>query len=236
MLVGRVQELWRYPVKSMLGERCEQVWLDQRGVIGDRLYAIRDGAGKFGSGKTTRRFRRIAGLFRFRAVYEGDVPLVTFPDGATLRGDHPAIHAALSAQLGMPVTLSREADISHFDAGSLHLLTTASLRTLGGSLAQDSETVLDRRRFRPNIFIEAEASGFPEDAWQGQEIAVGPDVRLRAVGRTERCVMVSLAQDELPYDPRILRAVARVNSARLGVYAQVLTPGVIHVGDRIRLL
>lgn len=170
--------------------------------------------------------------------YEGDVPLLTFSDGTTLRGDDPAIHAALSAQLGLPVTLSREAEISHFDDGALHLLTTASLRTLAGSLSGNSgsEAALDRRRFRPNIFVETDASGFAEDAWQGYDVAVGPDVRLRVVGRTERCVMVGLAQDELPYDPRILRAVARVNAVRLGVYAEVLTPGAIHVGDRIRLL
>lgn len=234
MNVGTVRELWRYPVKSMRGERCERLWLDQRGVIGDRLYAVRDDeAGKFGSGKTTRRFRRIDGLLRFNAVYDGDVPLLTFADGTTLRGNDPAIHAALSAHLGMPVTLSREAEISHFDAGPLHLLTTASMRTTGGSL---SEGALDGRRFRPNILVETEAHGFPEDAWQGQDIAVGTEARLRVVGRTERCVMVGLAQDELPDDSRILRAVVRVNAACLGVYAKVLTPGAIRIGDRIRLL
>lgn len=231
--IGVVADLWRYPVKSMRGERCERLWLDQRGVIGDRFYAVRDEAGKFGSGKTTRRFRRIDGLFRFRAVYDGDVPLVTFPDGATLRGDDPATHAALSAHLQMPVTLSREAEISHFDAGPLHLLTTASLRTLGGTF---TEAALDRRRFRPNILIETEASGFPEDAWQGHDIAVGTDVRLRVVGRTKRCVMVTLAQDELPADVRVLRAVARVNAACLGVYAEVRASGSICVGDCIRFL
>jgi hypothetical protein len=233
MISGTVQELWRYPVKSMRGERCERVWLDQRGVLGDRLYAVRDEAGKFGSGKTTRRFRRIDGLLRFRAVYDGEIPLLTFADGATQRGDDPAIHAALSAHLGMSVTLSREAEISHFDAGPLHLLTTASMRTLGATLTAGA---LDGRRFRPNILVETAASGFPEDAWQGQVLAVGTTVRLRVVERTERCVMVGLAQDGLPDDARILRAVARVNAARLGVYADVLTPGVIRIGDRIRLL
>lgn len=233
MLSGTVRELWRYPVKSLRGERCEVLRLDQRGVIGDRLYAIRDEAGKFGSGKTTRRFRRMDGLLRFRAVYEGEVPLITFPDGATLRGDDPAIHAALSAQLGIPVTLSREAEISHFDAGPLHLLTTASLRTLGESLGEEA---LDGRRFRPNILVETEASGFPEDAWQGHDLAVGDDARLRIAGRTERCLMVGLAQDDLPADARILRNVVRLNAACLGVFANALAPGAIHVGDRIRLL
>lgn len=233
MLLGTVRELWRFPVKSLRGERRERLWLDQRGVTGDRLYAVRDAAGKFGSGKTTRRFRRMDGLFRFRAVYDGDVPVVTFPDGATLRGDDPAIHAALSAHLGMAVTLSREAEIPHFDAGPLHLLTTASMRTLGRSLAAEP---LDGRRFRPNILIETDADGFAEDAWQGREIAVGNAVRLRVAERAERCVMVTLPQDELPHDPRILREIVRVNDACVGVYAHTLTPGVIREGDEIRLL
>lgn len=217
----------------MRGERCERLRLDQRGVIGDRLYAVRDEAGKFGSGKTTRRFRRIDGLLRFRAVYEGEVPLLTFPDGSTLRGDDPAIHAALSTHLGLPVTLSCEAEISHYDAGALHLLTTASLRTLGASLVG---AALDERRFRPNILVEVESSGFPEDEWLGHDIAVGTDVRLRVGERAERCVMVGLAQDELPDDVRILRKVAQMNAVCLGVYVDVLTPGVVRVGDSIALL
>jgi MOSC N-terminal beta barrel domain len=147
MMIGVVAELWRYPVKSMLGERCKRLWLDQRGAVGDRLYAVRDEAGKFGSGKTTRRFRRIDGLFRFRAVYDvkhGDVPLLTFPDGTMRRGNDPTLHAALSAQLGMPLLLSREAEISYFDAGPLHPLTTASIRTLGASLTGDGRVTHGR--------------------------------------------------------------------------------------------
>ncbi len=245
MISATIRELWRYPVKSMRGERCEHLWLDPRGVVGDRLYAVRDEAGQFGSGKTTRRFRRIDGLLRFSAAYDcdGHVPLLTFPDGTTLRGDDPAIHTALSAQIGLPVTLSREAEISHFDAGPLHLLTTASMRTLHTRAASilagsegGAEAALDGRRFRPNIIAETTASGFAEEMWQGHVVSVGPDVRLRIVGRTERCVMVNLAQDELPDDTRILRAIARVNDACLGVFAEVLTPGAIRIGDHMSLL
>ena len=57
----RVQSLWRYPVKSLRGETCEAVILEERGVVGDRISAIRDS--KFGSGNSKRRFRRIARLF-----------------------------------------------------------------------------------------------------------------------------------------------------------------------------
>jgi uncharacterized protein len=57
-VMGRISQFWRYPVKSMLGERRQSLTVEQRGVQGDRLYAVRDADGKFGSGKNTRRFRK----------------------------------------------------------------------------------------------------------------------------------------------------------------------------------
>ena len=149
---GVVLRLWRYPVKSMLGERLDALDVDARGVVGDRLFALRDAAGKFGSGKSTRRFRRIDGLFGFRSLYDGDVPVIVFPDGRPRRGDDPDVHAALSAAVGQPVTLAREAAISHLDAGPVHLLTTASLAWLAAVLP---DAALDERRFRPNLLITA---------------------------------------------------------------------------------
>lgn len=69
MLLGSVRELWRYPVKSMQGERLSNAKVGIRGVAHDRGYALLDTeTGKFGSGKTTRRFRRMDGLFRFHAI------------------------------------------------------------------------------------------------------------------------------------------------------------------------
>lgn len=92
--VGRVQELYRFPVKSILGESLPCVTMDERGLAGDRWWAIRNAAGKFGSGKTTRRFQYMRGLFALRARYEGLVPLITMPDGAAYRCDDPAVHEA----------------------------------------------------------------------------------------------------------------------------------------------
>lgn len=112
-LVGRVQELRRFPVKSILGELLPCVTLDERGLAGDRRWVVRNGAGKFGSGKTTRRFQHMRGLFTLRARYEGSVPVITMPDGVAYRGDDPTVHDALSRWLGFSVTLAPEADISH---------------------------------------------------------------------------------------------------------------------------
>src|SRR5437868_3641838 len=114
---GVVLHLWRYPVKSMLGEQLEHLDLDKRGVQGDRLYAIRTAEGKFGSGKGTRRFRYIDGLFGFGASYDDDLPVLSFPNGQIIIGDNPEIHGLLSKALGQPVALAKEGIISHFDAG-----------------------------------------------------------------------------------------------------------------------
>jgi hypothetical protein len=116
----------------MRGEMCESLDVNARRVEGDRLFAIGDANGKFGSGKSTGRFRRIDGFFGFRAVYEGDVLTVLFPDGRAMRGDSPDINAALSDMLGQPVNLARESGISHLDAGPVHLLPL--LRSRGNSI------------------------------------------------------------------------------------------------------
>lgn len=233
MLIGVVASLWRYPVKSMLGERCDALQLDQRGVVGDRLYAVRDADGKLGSGKTTRRFRRMDGLFDFRARSVEGVPRIAFPDGTTLDGDDPTIHARLSERLGLPVTLSREAELSHFDASAIHLLTTASLRTMGALLPH---VEIDERRFRPNVVLATEGDGFLEDQWRGRDLLVGDAVRLRVTEQTERCVMVTMAQDDLLDEPTVLRELARVNDMCIGVYADVVIPGAIHAGDHVHLV
>jgi MOSC domain-containing protein len=230
-MIGTVAGLWRYPVKSMLGERRESLLLERRGVVGDRLYAVRDEVGKFGSGKTTRRFRLMDGLYRFRAHYEGAIPLITFPDGVTLSGDDPAVHARLSDVLGINVQLSREGAISHFDDGPIHLVTTASLRALGALLTQDE---VDARRLRPNIVVETDGEGFLEDSWEGRDILLGDIVRLRVTKQTERCVMVNFAWDELREEPRALRALAQTHDACIGVYADVLTSGILRQGATVQ--
>lgn len=99
-VLGIVSELWRYPVKSMLGERCESVLIHSRGVDGNRLYAVADANGKFGSGKNTRRFRRRDNLFQYEARYVNEVPVITLPNGETIRGDSPDVNTILSEACG----------------------------------------------------------------------------------------------------------------------------------------
>jgi uncharacterized protein YcbX len=230
---GIVTALWRYPVKSMLGERCPSLTLNARGVDGDRLYAVVDANGKLGSGKSTRRFARIDGLFRFRSVYDGDVPVIAFPDGRRLRGDDAGIHDALTAALGQPVTLAREAAVSHFDSAPVHLLTTASLAWLA---ATTPGSRLDERRFRPNILVQVAGATAIEREWLGRRLRLGAEVELAGRRMTGRCVMVTLPQSELPEDAQILRSIAQEADDDFGIYLDVITPGRIRVGDEVAVI
>ena len=215
-----IAALWRYPVNSMLGERCEELQVDARGAVGDRLYAVRDADGKLGSGKNTGRFRRLEGLFGFTAG--GDPPRVRFPDGRSLPADDPAIHGALSAVLRTPVTLAFEKDVPHHDAEPIHLVTTGSLARLGA----------DERRFRPNLVIDTQDD---EAAWEGRTLRVG-EATLKVAYRTGRCVMITMAQSDLPEQPSLLRTLAQGGGEPLfGVYAEVVVPGRIKLGDAVRL-
>jgi len=230
LLVGQVKEIRRFPVKSILGESLSSVSIENRGLFGDRLWAIKNMSGKFGSGKTTRRFQQMDGLFNYRARYEGTTPIITMPDGVDYRGDNNTINEALSESLGFQVTLAREESISHFDEGPISIITTSALRMLSQQLGEP----VDPRRFRANLLIDTESTGYVEDDWVDRLIKVGPTVILRVVTPLQRCVMVNNPQEELQQDVRILRHLANNHDATFGVWAKVERNGEVNVGDETR--
>ena len=229
---GSVVGAWRYPVKSLGGEPLTDVAVEPRGVRGDRVLAVYGADRKIGSGKPTRRFRRMDGLLDFAARSVDGIEWVRTPD----RSEHPALDAAsaaaLSRHLGEPVTIEREAGVAHFDVAPLLLLTRQALRWLASRLGAAE---VDVARFRPNLLLDAvagDAVSRVEDTWVGREIEVG-SARLLVRERAERCVMVSMAQPGLAIegDERVLRVIARESDACFGVYAEVLNPGRVRVGD-----
>jgi uncharacterized protein YcbX len=229
-VAGTLAELWRYPVKSLRGEQLDEAELEERGIPGDRLWAVTDGDGKLGSGKTTRRFRLVPGLFDLAA--RGVPPAVTLPDGRNLE-----LGAELDAFLRErydddTLTVARETTVMHHDLAPLHLLTTSSLRWLADRIP---ESDVDRRRFRPNLLVEMPGSERVEDGWVGRRFELG-SARVEVTQRMERCVMTTNPQEELGHDPAILRAVTQLNEVCLGVAARVVQPGVVRVGDALRPL
>ncbi|WP_328476020.1 MOSC domain-containing protein [Actinoplanes sp. NBC_00393] len=225
-------EIRRFPVKSMLGEAVPAADIGERGLAGDRLWAARDADGKFGSGKSTRRFRRMPGLFRLRAYAAEPAPVVEMPDGRSYSADDPAGHRAVSELLGRTVTLTPEASIPHHDEGPVSLLTTASLRALSQlSGGEPGGGEVNPLRFRTNLLIDGAGDGFPEDNWSGCRLRVGADVVLRIVRPLTRCVMIDMSQDGAVERNDLLKTLADHHEMTFGVMAAVEHPGRVAAGD-----
>jgi uncharacterized protein YcbX len=229
---GRVGALFRYPVKSLVGEELAEVHVDRRGIRGDRLWAVRDPDGKLGSGKSSSRFRRMDGLLALSATYDGDLPVLSFPDGRSVRADDPAMHEALSAHVGRPVRLEPEEQVSHFDDGPLHLVSTGAVAAVSAAHGHP----VDVRRLRPSVVVDSAAL---EDEWTGRVLAVGGAV-VRVLAPMPRCVMLDLAQPAAPVglrsDRGLLRTVTAVRGGDLGVVADVVEPGPVRKGDEVRVV
>jgi uncharacterized protein YcbX len=229
---ARVEALFRYPVKSLLGETLDSLVVDRRGVLGDRAYAVLDADGKLGSGKSSLRFRRMDGLLGFAARYDGDVALVRLPGGGEVPALDPLCARELSAVVGRPVSVGAEDAVPHLDGSPVHLLSAGALRWVRD---RAPESAIDRRRFRPNLVLDLDEPGPAEHGWVGREVEIG-NVVLHVEERTPRCVMVTMEQDGLPDDPRVLRALSTGDGVGcLGVGALVVRGGTIRVGDPVRL-
>lgn len=227
--LGRLVEVWRFPVKSMAGERLDSADVDARGLVGDREWAVYDAEGRLASGKRTNRFRRMDQVFELSARTTGDHVEVTLPGGRQVVAGEGAADIALSDHFGEEVELAPEADIAHQDAGQVSLVGTATLRELG-ALCGQAEPV-DVRHLRANLLVET-TEPFVEESWIGRELSVG-GVRLRPVERIERCRMVDLEQADVAGIDGLLRVIGAERGMYAGVYADVVQPGVLAEGDQL---
>jgi MOSC domain-containing protein len=125
---------------------------------------------------------------------------------------------------------------SFFEIGPVFTLTSGSVEHL--VKLQGGTVPIDRRRFRPNVFINTAPDGgrFVEDEWLDRTLAVGETLALDELQPTLWCVTSTLAQEDLPRDTSILRTMAKEHKGCLGVYASVKSPGLTRVGDTVALL
>lgn len=262
-LMWSVSSLWRYPVKSMLGESLATATVTERGLQGDRQYALIDvETGHVVSAKNPRRWPTMF-AFRARLVPGSSMSIeITCPDGQIMTESMRDVDVVLSARLGRKVTLTsvppaqpvleqyapnleglseRDSETTvkippatFFDEAPVHLLTTATLHALQSHY---SDGRFDARRFRPNVVIDTGtlAPLFLENDWKGRIVAIGSHVRLVVTSFCARCVMTTLQQQGLPQDLAILRTAVQHNHGNVGVLATVVTPGAVHAGDVARL-
>jgi hypothetical protein len=225
----RVRTLYRYPVKSLLGEEVPALAVDTRGVEADRLWSVRTPENKIGSGKNSHRFAAVLGLLDLRARLQDGRVLVSFPDGSEVDVEDPNGKELLSRHLGRPLTFARESDVNHFDDGPVSLLGGASV----AALEQERGAAVSATRFRPNIVLDTDKA-FVEDGWVGRRVLLG-EVELEVTMTSPRCVMVDMKTADLPEQHGNLLAVGRLNDTCLGVIASVVRPGTMQVGDPVTL-
>jgi uncharacterized protein YcbX len=130
-----------------------------------------------------------------------------------------------------------------FDYGAIHIVTTSTVRHLRDAHANGEISI---QRFRPNLVVDSgPETGFVENAWIGRTLGIGPEMVIRVSIPCPRCVMVTLPRADLPSDPVLIRLIARMNTLDLGefgrlpcvgVYADVIEPGRVRRGDRVRLI
>ncbi|HEX4048979.1 MAG TPA: MOSC N-terminal beta barrel domain-containing protein [Elusimicrobiota bacterium] len=228
---ARVAALYRYPVKSMGGAGLSRAHVGPGGIPGDRGWALRERAA--GRAASAKRFAPLM-LCKARFVDEpaaGKAPPpaeVELPDGTRARTDDPRSNALLSRLLGAEVAFAREDDgAGHFDSKPLHFLTTATLAFMRAETGLD----FDARRFRPNVLIEFDAPGRPEDEWPGKTLLVG-GIPVRMLKPVKRCVMTTLPQPPLAAEKGVLAAVLARGGA-LGVYGEALAAGAWSAGDSL---
>jgi len=258
-VVGTVESLWRYPVKSMRGEELDELFAGYAGVYGDRLFAFTSSANPKGfpffTGRDQRQLIRYRARFRnpekaARPVNSNEAekhnanPItasaselmidVETPDGKTFAIDDEALIDNLRAEMNgnHELTLLRS-DKAMTDARPLSIFAVQTAKKLGDETGVD----VDKRRFRANVYVDlTNADGFAEDQFVGKSLRIGSKVTVAVLQRDARCMMITLDPDTAEKTPAILKAVAQAHEGMAGVYGAVLTEGIISKGDAVELL
>jgi uncharacterized protein YcbX len=252
---GSVLALWRYPVKSMQGVEVDSIDVGTACIEGDRRWALVDVAsGRVLSAKRTQELLQASATGDSIVLPDGTrVPLDSRADEvlSAWLGRPVTLRAAASSEdLSYQMTFDPPDDNAEFydipippgtflDLSPVHLVTTA---TLHGCAHLRPDLDWDVRRFRPNLVLAVDGDPFLEDRWTGRQLRVG-NVVLQIAQPTVRCAMPLRRQPRmgptkpgLERQPELFQAISTLNEAapnHLGVYADVVTTGVIHVNDEV---
>ncbi len=210
-----VAELWRYPVKSMRGERLQEAEVLRTGIRGDREIVVVSKSRQ--RVITSRRHHQLLGL-------QGGISPETRE--ATINGakwDSPEALALVEQAVGEKVELVHVPGIERFDVLPLLVSTDGAIEAIG----------VDRRRFRPNIFIGG-VEGLTERQWEGKRIRIG-EVEIYAAQLRARCVMTTYDPDTLEQDRNVLFRIVKEFDGTMALDCSVQKPGTIRVGDPVTI-
>ena len=224
--MASVAEVWRYPVKSMAGERLASCQVAQTGLVGDRRWALVDGSpNRAGKPLTIREDDQLM-TYRARLADRGVEVVTPRGDVGTMDG---RMVSRLAAETSRPLTL-RELEGGNFDDSPVLIVNLATVAAFGVEAGMQ----VDHRRFRANLYVNGLA---PEEelAWIGRRVAVG-DVELEVVSRCERCVVITKDPDTTATTPELLRVLTQTQETCMGVYCRVTRPGRVAAGDHVSLV
>ena len=234
--VGKVEALFRYPVKSMSGEALEEAELGWHGLDGDRRLAFRRIDDRRGFPWLTA--SKLPELILFAPVRRGTdaaggLPThVRTPGGEELDLFGPELAAEIGGRYGSPVEMTH-LNRGIFDEASVSAITSATV----GAIAELVGNRPDVRRFRPNILISSQQSEpFEEDAWVGGVLSFGEGGEAAAIAVTNwdvRCSMINFDPDSGLRTPEVLKAVVRERDNKAGIYGTVIRCGRLAVDQPV---
>ena len=236
--IGEVEALFRFPVKSMGGERLDVASLGWHGLDGDRRLALRRVDDR--SGFPWLSASRLPDLLRYAPHRRADGPMgdlpthVRTPDGDVMPVFGEDLVTEIGRRLGAPVQMMH---LRHgiFDEASISVIASETVREIGRLAGQSA----DLRRFRPNVVVRLlRPVPFQEDEWVGGVLSFGEEVDGPAITvtlRDVRCSMVNLDPDTASPAPEVLTAVVRANQNNAGIYGTVTHIGQLAVGQTIHL-
>ena len=218
--------MWRYPVKSMAGESLDSCVVGEKGLDGDRRWALVDGTpNRAGKPLTIREEER---LLTYRARLAGGLVEVVGPDGKVRRLDEGMV-SHLAANASRPLTL-RDLEGGNFDDSPVLLVNLATITAFEAVAGMR----VDHRRFRANLYVSGREPS-EEIAWLGRRVVVGA-AQLEVVARCERCVVITRDPDTTVAAPELLRLLTETHETYMGVYCQVTRPGRVAVGDPVHVV
>jgi len=217
--VASVVEIWRYPVKSMAGERLDSCTITGLGLDGDRDWAFIESTeprvGKFFN------IKQHSGLMRYQARLVGGKLEVTAPDGT--RSDVDGALNTLLGESSRVVNVRNQAGVN-FDDAPVLIVNLASVE----AFSLEAGMPVDHRRFRANLYVDGLE---PEEElrWLGRRIKAG-EAELEVIERCVRCVVVNHDPETTETAPRLLELLVERHDKCMGMYCKVTRPGRVAVG------
>jgi hypothetical protein len=209
-----VSELWRYPVKSMAGERLQKATLGPLGIPGDRELVVVDASGRIQTARTRPKLLRLSATHGDR----GEVRV------AGLQWEEPEVAKQVRAAAGPGARLKRMQGAERFDIMPFLVTTDGAIAALG----------VDHRRLRPNLVVGG-VPGLAERGWEGRFLAIG-DAIIGLADLRGRCIMTTWDPDTGEQDLGVMKRIRSRFGGTFALNAWVARAGQVAVGASVHLL